>query len=548
MNKLLIILGSSLLLAAVAVALFLFQEKNHFKNDVILPAVTQDNYTHENNTIGGEETLSSKVDKKIIEVEWLDKLVDVCVEDGACDDKFSKVSERYIAGKIINGEFSGKDLYLTGTETIGGSDYYHHILLDGKEFALEDDKFIIKGISDLPEKINVPDSKYQLVKHYSPIMFSRVKIVKTLFVIDGIGEFILAENGCIIIELPDHTAIGYDLDIPFLNKENGRLNIEFSDGENSEEEYSYRKMTCNGPCVFFQFVEDKESFGLEEKLIMAGITSNGDKIYKLKDSQDPVLKELYNDKNTHAYYYGFNTDPPPDEPKSKYSYQEFIDFRPLLYWQDFLGRWIEFKNERFDIVAEMCKPVIYLYPESESRLNVQVDPIHGFTKTIPEYLPGGWDVTAYSDGRIVNDSTGKNYDYLYWSGISLGEFESKEGWVIEKNALGSFFDEKLKKLGMNDKEIYDFKEYWLGRLTDMPYYKISFIPKNIIDDLAPMKISPKTPDFLLRVYILVRGLDKHIEITEQQLPKTPMRKGFAVVEWGGIYKCVRFTRVVHSSC
>jgi len=31
-------------------------------------------------------------------------------------------------------------------------------------------------------------------------------------------------------------------------------------------------------------------------------------------------------------------------------------------------------------------------------------------------------------------------------------------------------------------------------------------------------------------------LDKHIEIPEQQLPKTPTRKGFAVVEWGGIYK------------
>src|SRR3989344_3294497 len=105
MNKLLIILGSSLLLAAVAVALFLFQEKNHFKNDVISPVVKQDNYTQENNIISGEETLSSKVDKKIIEVEWLDELINVCVEDSACGDKFS---ERYIAGRIISGEFSGK--------------------------------------------------------------------------------------------------------------------------------------------------------------------------------------------------------------------------------------------------------------------------------------------------------------------------------------------------------------------------------------------------------------------------------------------------------
>src|SRR3989344_7184692 len=297
MNKLLIILGSSLLLAAVAVALFLFQEKNHFKNDVISPVVKQDNYTQENNIISGEETLSSKVDKKIIEVEWLDKLVDVCVEDGACDDKFSKVSERYIAGKIINGEFSGKDLYLTGTQTIGGSDYYHHIILEGKEFVLEDNKFKIKGVSDLPQEIDFPDSKYKLTKSYGPIMlFSQVKIAKTLFTMNGIGEFVLADDGCVMLELPDHTAIGYSIDIPFLNKENGYLDVRFLDGKDNKEEYSYRKMTCAAACMYLQAVKNEDVSGLEDKFVEVGVAANGDKIYQLKDPQDKVLNELYDNE------------------------------------------------------------------------------------------------------------------------------------------------------------------------------------------------------------------------------------------------------------
>ena len=518
-------------MAAVA-SLFLFRQKNNIEDIVVPPAVIQDNRAPENSIVDKKEILPPEDDKKLIEVKWLDKLVDVCVGDGACGGEFS---EKYLAGKIAGGEFSGKDLYLTGTQTMGGSDYHHHIILEGKEFVLEDNKFKIKGVSDLPQEIDFPDSKYKLTKSYGPIMlFSQVKIAKTLFTMNGIGEFVLADDGCVMLELPDHTAIGYSIDIPFLNKENGYLDVRFLDGKDNKEEYSYRKMTCGGACMYLQAVKNEDVSSLEDKLVEVGVAANGDKIYQLKDPQDKVLNELHDNKNTYAYYYenvGFQ-----DERKNKYSYQEFIDFHPLLYWRDFFGRWIEFKNERFDIVAEMCKPVIYLYPESESRLNIQVDPIHGFTKTIPEYPSGGWDVTAHPDGRIIDNIAGKIHDYLYWSGISLGEFDSKEGWVIEKSALGSFFDEKLKKLGMNDKEIYDFKEYWLGRLTDMPYYQISFIPKNIIDDLAPMKISPKTPDFLLRVYILVRGLDKHIEIPEQQLPKTPTRKGFAVVEWGGIYK------------
>lgn len=525
MKSILIIFGLSFICASAVAALLLFQQKNNLIQEMPLAQ----NQTEINADISNAS--SSESELYVIEVDWLNKLSPICIRNEECGDGYS---EKYLAGKITNGKFNGSDLYLKAIGTMGGNDYAHYIILDGKEFILEENKFKIKGISDLPEKIDFPNSKYKLAKSYGPVeLFSEVKVVKPLFAVNGLGEFVLADDGCAIIELPDHTALGYSLEISFLNKENGYLDIGFIDGKKNEEEYSYRKMSCGGACTFLQILEDKDGINPEERFIVVGTTSNGDKIFGLKDSQDIILKELYNNKSTYAHYYEGEV---TQESKNKYSYQEFLDFHPLLYWQDPLGRWVEFKNERFDIVAEMCKPVIYLYPEKESRINVQVDPVDGFTKTIPEYSKNGWNVTAYPDGKIIDDVTGKTYDYLYWSGISFGQFRVDKGWVIKQDSLDSFFDEKLKILGMNEKEINDFKEYWVNRLTDSPYYRVSFLPRNIIDELAPLKISPEAPDFTLRVIMLVRGLDEYVEMPEQDLPPAPTRNGFAVVEWGGIYE------------
>src|SRR5690606_16633585 len=100
---------------------------------------------------------------------------------------------------------------------------------------------------------------------------------------------------------------------------------------------------------------------------------------------------------------------------SRYTYAEFLDYQPLLYWKDPWGKWVEFRNKRFEVAAEKCKPVIYLYPEEAGEYHVEVQPNGGFTKTIPEYK-NGWDVRALPDGTLTELSTGVEYPYLYWSG------------------------------------------------------------------------------------------------------------------------------------
>ena len=47
----------------------------------------------------------------------------------------------------------------------------------------------------------------------------------------------------------------------------------------------------------------------------------------------------------------------------------------------------------------------------------------------------------------------------------------------------------------------------------------------------PIKINPN-PDTIIRVLMKFKGLEKPIEVKEQEL-KTPERTGFVAVEWGG---------------
>ena len=47
----------------------------------------------------------------------------------------------------------------------------------------------------------------------------------------------------------------------------------------------------------------------------------------------------------------------------------------------------------------------------------------------------------------------------------------------------------------------------------------------------PLIIEPK-PDNVIRILMTFKGLDKEIEVLEQQLTKVN-RSGYSVVEWGG---------------
>ena len=180
--------------------------------------------------------------------------------------------------------------------------------------------------------------------------------------------------------------------------------------------------------------------------------------------------------------------------------------------------------------AEMGKPVIYLYPTKETRVYVNVKPTNGISISDP-VINNGWNVVATPEGQLTNLADNKVYPYLFWEGYAANFVTPKEGFVIAKNEVPGFFDAKLSYMGLNNKEIADFKEYWVPKLAEKPYYFITFIDQESIDRYAPLTVTPK-PDSVIRVFFDYKGLDQKVNVPAQEL-KACTRTGFTVTEWGG---------------
>ena len=176
------------------------------------------------------------------------------------------------------------------------------------------------------------------------------------------------------------------------------------------------------------------------------------------------------------------------------------------------------------------KPVIYLYPEEQTDVSVQVNfPLGGeFTCTYPEY-GNGWNVTAMPDGTLY-DMNGDEYYCLYWEGKSRDVMDDSKGFCVAGKDTAKFLREKLMYIGLSAREANEFIIYWLPKMQDNPYNVITLHT----DDYArsvPLTVSP-APDTQIRVFMTYYSSDTPVDIPEQKLPHYE-RNGFTLVEWGG---------------
>ena len=177
------------------------------------------------------------------------------------------------------------------------------------------------------------------------------------------------------------------------------------------------------------------------------------------------------------------------------------------------------------------KPVIYLYPESETEVTVRLEYKGRLTCTYPAPDPdGAWHVTARPDGTLT-DKQGREYSYLFWEGASDETHpDFSRGFVVRGSDTAAFLREKLAYMGLTPREYNEFIVYWLPRMQDNPWNLIAFQGKNYTDS-APLTVTPR-PDSVLRVFMAYRPLAAPIVVPPQEL--TPfVRRGFTLVEWGG---------------
>jgi hypothetical protein len=185
---------------------------------------------------------------------------------------------------------------------------------------------------------------------------------------------------------------------------------------------------------------------------------------------------------------------------------------------------------------ELRKPVIYLYPEKEMDISVQLN-INSDSKLTTIYPKfnrenNTWNVYAKPNGDIQLNN--KIYPYLFWEAQSYSNLEMNEGFIVNDTNAEEFLENKLKILGLNEKESTDFITYWLPVLLKNKLSLCTFQTEKFFNNFK-LNINPK-PDTLIRIFLSIKKIDSPIKIKEQKLDKNE-RKGYTVIEWGGTNIC-----------
>lgn len=386
-------------------------------------------------------------------------------------------------------------------------------------------KFISSKIDGLevPEKLET--SKGRLV-NYSPfgsgvISFTELKHpvfyeksnygdIYIVYSETEVGELKgKAKDKLFYLRLKDDTVASYEMRPSFVSDDNVPK-INWTDGTVNKEQFVSGILrgcgTRSGKIIDTGLVVNRVQVG----------TAGGDPIYQVTDINNLVIKKL----NDEAFFGG----------EKKLSPEELIKAKNHFFWQDGMGDWIVFVNTKFEMPAECGKPVIYLYPEKEMAVNVQVGA--EIRKSEPEYPEKGWTVLAKPNGELIYE--GQKYPYLFWEGLGKGIYPDyrNRGTVVSQDRLVETVKSQLKELGLNSKETADFMEFWQERLPKTPYVRLTWLMTEDMDKLAPLMVRPR-PENYIRVFLEFEGLDKPIKLMPQKLVAAE-RKGFTLVEWGGL--------------
>ena len=81
------------------------------------------------------------------------------------------------------------------------------------------------------------------------------------------------------------------------------------------------------------------------------------------------------------------------------------------------------------------KPVIYLYPETETKIDIELNVVGELSFTYPEYNDG-WSVIADSLGKITNNC--ETFNYLFWESeqqFDASKVDRNQGVIVNKSEL-----------------------------------------------------------------------------------------------------------------
>lgn len=250
------------------------------------------------------------------------------------------------------------------------------------------------------------------------------------------------------------------------------------------------------------------------QLLNAGVGPDGETIYQLSPSS-ALFNTYYNDN------YSGNL-----------SVASFQAAHAVIVAKNAFGEYVVYERTDMFQAGGCGKPVIYLYPQKPTEVNVKIGA--NITTSDPSYKENGWEnILALPSGALSYD--GQSYTSLYWEGTGLGTYPLiTSGTVVPKSKAVETILEQLADQGIDKQESQAFISYWGPKLPSTPYIRLTWLGTNQMNELAPLNITPK-PQTIIRVFLDFQGLNTPISIKSQSFNK-PTRKGFTVVEWGGLLR------------
>lgn len=354
-------------------------------------------------------------------------------------------------------------------------------------------------------------TNYSSYKEYATTSYGKVY---QLNVADGEGM----ERQSFILKLPDFMNLAYQLRPPFV-ADDSVPQVTWKDGKANKDAYRIDGLGgCGNGIGGVTILKTNSLSGLTE----SGATKGGEKVYEFTSADNPTLKFYYDQYKLY----------PPEG--GVLSMSEYRAKHAVFVYQDKLNRLVVFNSVVYGPAVECGKPVVYLYPTQPTQVSVQVDA--NITKSDPFY-GNGWNTLAMPNGDLYVG--GKKYPNLFWEGTGHEYPAITGGTVVAQADLQTTLVTQLHQLGLNDKESADFMEFWGPKMPTTPYTRLTWFGTREMDRLAPLTVTPK-PDTTIRIFLDFEGLQQKVSMPAQRL-SAPARRGFTVVEWGGLLRTAAAT-------
>ncbi len=321
-----------------------------------------------------------------------------------------------------------------------------------------------------------------------------------------------------ILRQPDNLYESY-LYVPRFVTDDNVPQVTWNDGTKNHDAYRY---DGSNSCGSVNYVSVLKSGDVGE-LKSTGKATTGETVYEFKDKNNPVVQDYY--KMMGGQYYDSTTNQ-----SVSITVEDFLARHGMFTYKTPLDQIIVFTSLVYGIQAECGKPVVYLYPTQPTNVSVQVEA--AITKSEPAYGTG-WNVLAQPNGDLTTRD-GAHYDSLYWEGTGKDYPPITSGFVVKQADVKATLENQLTQLGLNSKEKADFLAFWLPKMPTTPYVRLTWFGTQQVNQLAPLHITP-APDSVIRIFLDFQGLNQPINLPSQRLNTFP-RKGFTVVEWGGLLR------------